>query len=182
MKIKDMCLCALFAIGIGVGAFIRLPVSIVPITLQTLFVILTALIFKKKAIYSVLLYIGIGLLGFPVFASGGGISYVLVPSFGYLIGFVVCAYFVGHYQTQSQIKRFVVCLFGMILIYMIGMLYFALLQYFYYGQAYSVAFLVTSLFLVYIPGDLLSVIVAVAIYERLYKYIPKQLFNQNITS
>ena len=42
----------------------------------------------KRQVYSVLLYIGIGLLGIPVFASGGGISYVLVPSFGYLIGFV----------------------------------------------------------------------------------------------
>ena len=34
MKIKDMCLCALFAVLIGIGAFIKVPVSIVPITLQ----------------------------------------------------------------------------------------------------------------------------------------------------
>ena len=141
MKTKDMCLYALFAVLIGVGAFIKLPISIVPVTLQTLFVILAALILKEKAVYSVLLYIGIGLLGIPVFASGGGISYVLVPSFGYLI----------------------------------GMLYFALLQYFYYGQSYPVMFLITSLFLVYIPGDLLSVIAAIVIYERLQAYVPKKM-------
>ena len=136
--------------------------------------ILAALILKEKAVYSVLLYIGIGLLGIPVFASGGGISYVLVPSFGYLIGFVVCAYFVGHFQYQNYIKTFVVCLIGMLLIYLIGMLYFALLQYFYYGQSYPVMF-ITSLFLVYIPGDLLSVIAAIVIYERLQAYVPKKM-------
>lgn len=180
MKTKDMCLYALFAVLIGVGAFIKLPISIVPVTLQTLFVILAALILKEKAVYSVLLYIGIGLLGIPVFASGGGISYVLVPSFGYLIGFVVCAYFVGHFQYQNYIKTFIVCLIGMLLIYLIGMLYFALLQYFYYGQSYSVMFLLTSLFLVYIPGDLLSVIAAIVIYERLQAYVPKKMLYEEL--
>lgn len=102
MKIKDMCLCALFAVLIAVGAFIKLPVSIVPITLQTLFVILAALVLKKKAVYSVLLYVGMGLLGLPVFTSGGGISYVLVPSFGYLIGFIVCSWFVGNYTDTCR--------------------------------------------------------------------------------
>ena len=101
MKIKDMCLCALFAVLIGIGAFIKVPVSIVPITLQTLFVILASLILRQKAIYSVLLYVCMGLIGLPVFTSGGGISYVLIPSFGYLIGFIISSWFVGRYQNKE---------------------------------------------------------------------------------
>ena len=89
MKTKDMCLYALFAVLIGVGAFIKLPISIVPVTLQTLFVILAALILKEKAVYSVLLYIGIGLLGIPVFASGGG-NLLCACSFIWVFDWVCC--------------------------------------------------------------------------------------------
>ena len=40
-------------------------------------------------------YIAMGLIGIPVFASGGGLSYVLMPSFGYIIGFVVGGFVAG---------------------------------------------------------------------------------------
>lgn len=62
LSVKSMCLCSLFAVLIGIGAFIKLPISIVPVTLQTLFVVLAGLLVKKKmAMISVLLYVGIGL-------------------------------------------------------------------------------------------------------------------------
>ena len=41
---------ALFAVLIAVGAFIKLPISIVPITLQTLFIILAAFVLKENAV------------------------------------------------------------------------------------------------------------------------------------
>ena len=50
MKVKDMCFYALFAVLIAVGAFIKLPISIVPITLQTLFIILAAFVLKENAV------------------------------------------------------------------------------------------------------------------------------------
>lgn len=173
MKIKDMCLYALFAILIAVGAFIKLPISIVPITLQTLFVILAALILRKQAVYSVLLYVGMGLLGLPVFTSGGGISYVLVPSFGYLIGFILSSWFVGSYQSEERVSLFIRCCIGMGMIYIVGMLYFMFIQYIYYGQVFSISWIFTSLCLIYLPGDLLSIIVAIVIYQRVQSAIPQ---------
>lgn len=173
MKIKDMCLYALFAILIAVGAFIKLPISIVPITLQTLFVILAALILRKQAVYSVLLYVGMGLLGLPVFTSGGGISYVLIPSFGYLIGFILSSWFVGSYQSEERVSLFIRCCIGMGMIYIVGMLYFMFIQYIYYGQVFSISWIFTSLCLIYIPGDLLSMIVAIVVYQRIQIYIPQ---------
>ena len=136
MKIKEMCMYALFAILIGVGAFIKLPISIVPVTMQTLFVVMAGLFLKEKAIYSVMLYVGMGLIGLPVFASGGGISYVLVPSFGYLLGFIGAAYFVGKFSSDNKMRNLIICCIGMIIIYIIGILYFVFIQYAYYGKVF----------------------------------------------
>ncbi|NCC54715.1 MAG: biotin transporter BioY, partial [Erysipelotrichia bacterium] len=103
LSIKSMCLCSLFAVLIAVGAFIKIPISIVPITLQTLFVVLAGIILgKRDAFISVLLYIVIGLIGIPVFANGGGIAYVLQPSFGYLLGFMLVAYFIGYFSESVE--------------------------------------------------------------------------------
>ena len=77
MKIsaKDLTLVALFSALIAVGAFIKIPFLLVPITLQTLFIVLSALVLERKlAVLSVIVYIMIGLVGFPIFANGGGID------------------------------------------------------------------------------------------------------------
>lgn len=169
MKVKELCLCALFSAFIAIGAWIKIPVSFIPITLQTLFVILAALVLKKKAIYSVLLYLMIGLMGIPVFIGGGGLSYVMMPSFGYLLGFLICAGFVGRYQKTAYSSLFIRCVYGMLMIYAMGILYFVALQFFYYGKIYTLSFLLTSLCLVYIPGDLISIIAALFIYRRMEK-------------
>ncbi|WP_028044072.1 biotin transporter BioY [Candidatus Stoquefichus massiliensis] len=173
MKVQDMCLYALFAILIAVGAFVKVPVSIVPITLQTLFVILTALILRKRAVYSVLLYIIMGLVGLPVFTNGGGLSYVFVPSFGYLIGFVISSYFIGSYQMSDCFALFIRCFIGLIIIYIVGMIYFVFIQFAYYHQVFSMSWIVVSLCLIYLPGDLLSIIIAIIIYQRVQFMIPQ---------
>lgn len=173
MKIRDMCLYALFAVLIGVGAFIRLPISIIPVTLQTLFVVLAAFVLKKKAVYSVLLYVGMGLLGLPVFTSGGGISYVLVPSFGYLIGFIVCSWFVGNYTDTCRFSLLIRSFIGIMIVYIFGMGYFVFIQYVYYGQLFSISWLLTSLCLIYLPGDLLSILIATIIYQRVASVLPQ---------
>ena len=88
-----MILVALFAALIAVGAFIRVPVPLVPFTMQTFFVVLAGMLLGKKlGAASALVYLAIGLIGIPVFTQGGGIGYVLKPSFGDMIGFIVAGY------------------------------------------------------------------------------------------
>ena len=164
MKIKNMCLYALFSVLIAVGAFIKIPVSIVPITLQTLFVVLAGLMLKKQAVYSVLLYVTMGLIGLPVFTAGGGLSYVLIPSFGYLLGFIIASWYIGRHQDKDLIIR---CCIGLLVIYIVGIVYFVGIQYFYYRQVFTFTWLLTSLCLVYLPGDLLSIVIAIIIYKRI---------------
>ena len=88
----DLILSALFVALITVGAFIKIPVGPVPITLQFMFVLLAGQILNLKSVLlTIIVYIAMGLMGFPVFSGGGGLTYVLTPTFGYIVGFVFAA-------------------------------------------------------------------------------------------
>ncbi len=77
-----MCIVHCFS---AIGAFIRIPVPLVPFTLQITFTTLAGLFLlgSKKGAISVAVYVLMGLIGIPVFTQGGGFSYVLKPSFGF---------------------------------------------------------------------------------------------------
>ena len=89
----------LFAALTAAGAAVAfpLPFSPVPITLQTLFVILAgAMLGPVYGPVSQLLYVAAGVAGMPVFAGGAAGPGVLVgPTGGYLVGFVLGAWTAG---------------------------------------------------------------------------------------
>lgn len=94
---------ALMATLTAVGAFVRIPLPHVPITLQLAFVCLGGLLLGSwRGAASQVVYLTAGLVGFPVFAKGGGPQYVLEPSFGYLLGFVPAAFMAGWITRRSQ--------------------------------------------------------------------------------
>jgi biotin transport system substrate-specific component len=84
----------------------------VPVTLQTLAVAALAAGFGWRiGVATVALYIAEGLSGLPVFASGGGIDYVLRPSFGFILGYLPMAYIIGRAADLGASGR-IVLLFG----------------------------------------------------------------------
>lgn len=84
--------CALFVSLMIAGAFIRIPIPMMPLTFQTFFAVLAGLLLGwHKGMISMVAYMLLGLIGLPVFTSGGGFSYVLMPSFGYILGFIASA-------------------------------------------------------------------------------------------
>ena len=90
MKTKGVIYCGLFTALIAVGAFIKIPIPVVPFTLQYLFTMLAGLLLGSRlGTVSVLSYMLLGLAGLPIFSEGGGLWYVFKPSFGYIIGFAV---------------------------------------------------------------------------------------------
>jgi biotin transport system substrate-specific component len=100
MKTKDLVLCAMFVALIAVGAFIKIPVPVVPFTLQFLFTMLAGLLLGPvNGALAVVVYIVLGLIGLPIFTQGGGPGYIFQPSFGYIIGFAVAAYVNGKIAT-----------------------------------------------------------------------------------
>lgn len=97
-KVRDMALCALFAALISIGAIYAVPLpGGIPFSLQPLMAMLAgAVLGSKRGAISMMLYTLMGLVGLPVFANGtGGFGMIAKPSFGYILGFIVCAYVVG---------------------------------------------------------------------------------------
>ncbi len=164
MKIrpKDMALVALLAGCTAVGAFFRIPLGPAPISLQTFFTMLAGcLLGARLGALSQALYIVTGLLGVPVFTSGAGPSYILSPTFGFLLGFVLCAWVVGTYMKYRPpvMKNFIVAtLAGSLCIYALGIpwLYFILTRI--SGVEITLWGAFKSGCLVFLPGDGLKIL------------------------
>lgn len=105
---------AVFAAGLTIALLAQIrfytPFTPVPVTLQTLGVLLAGLVFGPRAGFlGAGLYLGAGVAGAPVFAGGqGGIGYMLAaseglfaPTLGYLLAFPLAAYIVGALHTRS---------------------------------------------------------------------------------
>ncbi|MFD2444950.1 biotin transporter BioY [Bacillus sp. CGMCC 1.16607] len=103
-KLKMMIVTALFAAIISVLAQITVPLPLVPITGQTLAIGLAATILGSRyGTLSVLLYLLIGSVGVPVFAEfSGGISKLVGPTGGYLVGFVPAAFLMGWIMEKTS--------------------------------------------------------------------------------
>ena len=84
-----------------------LPFSPVPVTAQTLVVLLVgALLGRQRGALSLLAYLAEGAMGWPVFAHGtGGLSHLMGPTGGYLFGFVAAAWITGWLAERSWDRR-----------------------------------------------------------------------------
>ena len=98
--------------------------------MQTLMVLLSgALLGRKKGAASQISYLFLGLIGIPWFSRGGGMSYILSPTFGYVIGFILSAFVAGALIEKGWGKNIVLTVLAMLianaLIYVPGLLWLA---------------------------------------------------------
>ncbi len=127
-QIREIAFISLFAALIASGAFIRIPFVPVPLTLQTFFVMLSATCLRSRdAFFSSLVYLFVGLIGLPVFTTGGGIAALLGPTGGYLAALPISALlssFVMKLPFLSVKKRALVsALINTLIIYSIGIIW-----------------------------------------------------------
>jgi len=125
---KDVVLVLSFAFLTGISAVMKVEIGAVPITMQTFVVLLSgALLGSKKGALSQLTYLLMGLSGIFWFARGGGIAYLLSPTFGYIIGFVLASFVVGWLYEKGMGKRIetavMAMLIGNIVLYIPGLLW-----------------------------------------------------------
>ncbi len=177
---QRMILCALFAALIAVGAFIKIPVPVVPFTLQFLFTTLAGMFLGPKlGAVSVLVYLALGLAGVPIFAQGGGPSYVLVPTVGYLIGFVAGTYITGTIAGKSaapSIMRLLSAGFaGLAAVYLVGMAYYYVICNYVLGTPIAFWPLFLYCFLLAVPGDLAICVVCAILGNRIIPQIRRYL-------
>jgi len=171
--IRKIVMCAMFTALICAGAFIQIPVPPVPITMQTMFVIMAGLMLGSKyGAASALTYLVLGLAGVPVFTGGGGITYVFRPSFGFIIGFVFAAFIAGYIVEKANnfdTKTIAVAAFaGLAVMYVIGCIYMYFILNVYMGlEDRGISFVLMNGFLLFMPGEVAKMTLGAVIVRRL---------------
>lgn len=169
---KQLILCALFTTLIIVGTFIKIPIPVLPFTLQFLFTMMAGLLLGgEMGAYSVCIYILLGLIGLPIFTEGGGLGYIFKPSFGYIIGFCIASYVTGKIANKVSnptYKRILIANFiGLAIVYSLGMLYYYIICNFVINTPIGVWPLFLYCFILAVPGDILLCILSAILYKRL---------------
>ena len=168
---QDMVLCGVFTTLIAVGAFIKVPIPVVPFTLQFLFTMLAGLLLGgRKGALSVGVYILLGLVGLPVFAEGGGFWYILKPSFGYLLGFMLAAYVTGRMvERKGRLTTgwvMAVNFLGLFIVYASGMIYYYVICNYVIDTPIAIGPLFLYCFVLAVPGDICLCILAAILTVR----------------
>lgn len=175
-NVRNMMFCAIFTVLIAVGAFIKIPIPVVPFTLQVLFVLLAGLLLGSKlGTLSSLIYMLLGLVGVPIFTEGGGFWYILKPPFGYIVGFVVGAFVTGKIvesRKKTELKWLLIANFaGLMVVYLFGIVYCYIICNFVIDTPIVVwPLLVTCLFLP-IPGDIALCIFGALLAKKLRPFL-----------
>jgi len=168
--IRDIALVAGFALLTAFCAQLRFEIGVVPITAQTFAVLLAgALLGSKRGAFSQITYLLGGLIGLPLFARGGGVSYLLSPTFGYIVGFILASFFIGLLCERGFDRRvetaILAMLGGNLLIYLPGLLWLA--------RFVSIDSLLTVGFYPFLLGDLLKILLAGSILPLGWRLIKR---------
>jgi biotin transport system substrate-specific component len=173
---RDLIITSLFTALTAVGGFISIPLGPVPITLQTIFVVLSGLILGSKlGALSQIIYVILGLVGLPIFAGGiGGLTSVVSPSFGFVIGFIAAAYVIGKLTEKNKSLSTIIysVVLGSFVIYLIGVPYFYFIFTSYLGKSINFYGALKYACLPFIPGDIIKAIISIILARKL---IPKLL-------
>ena len=158
-KTKKLTLSALFSALLVVSGFLRIPLPPTAITLQLQVALLAGVLLGGEwGCVSVLIYAALGLLGLPVFAGGGGFSYLLQPTFGYILGFAVAAFVSGKLAKAGErsVKKILLSLFvGVAIVYAIGVAYAAVILSVHLGETMGFWEFVLAYALWTLPKDIL---------------------------
>lgn len=179
---RDITTTAVFAaLAVVAAMLIRFGGAYVPFSLLPFVAMLAGgLLGARLGALSIIVYILLGLIGVPVFATPpfGGPAYVLKPTFGFLLGFAGGAYVIGallkNREQSGFVRYFLSMVAGLAVIYLIGLPYLYAILTFYLGKTVSVGQVLTIGFTPFIALDLVKAVVAAvlakAVYRRLNAY------------
>ena len=127
--VKYLFLALVGSILLAISSKIKIPFYPVPMTMQTLVVLIIGIGFGwKLGVATVMLYLFEGIIGLPVFSGtpekGIGLVYFTGPTMGYLIGFIVATFFAGKFNYNNNlINNFLKLTFATSFIYILGILW-----------------------------------------------------------
>lgn len=171
MTIKRMSMISLCAAILTVSVIlvpsISIPALDLSFTLQTLFVVLIGYYLKPSdAFFSIMIYVLMGAIGLPVFSQGrGGFSALLGPSGGFIMLFPIVGFLISSFKSKTRNTVYDILIgfiFSIVLLYLMGTLWLS----FSIGIGYLQALYGM---LVFLPFDIIKLILAYTIYRRLPK-------------
>lgn len=169
----DAALIVLFSGFVALTAQITIPMWPVPISGQTLGVLLTgALLGSRRGTLAILLYLAEGALGLPVFTPGGamGMARFMGPTGGYLLGFVIAAGLVGRLAERGWDRRFgwaaLAMALGNLAIYLCGVTWLAIVL----GSAQQA---IAGGLVPFVVGDLLKIVIAAIVLPGGWKFVQR---------
>lgn len=155
------------------SAKLSIPFYPVPMTLQTLVVLCLAMALGPwLGVSAVLAYLAQGALGLPVFAGtpekGIGLAYMLGTTGGYLLGFVVSAFVVGHLAyrrwDRSLLTMIAAMLIGNLIIYTLGLVWLGTVV------GWDKPILAWGM-MPFLLGDLAKILIAAALLPSIWKLL-----------
>ncbi len=166
---KKLCLSGLFTAITVICSWITIP-SAVPFTLQVFAIVLSCYVLGWYAFLSYLCYLLLGIIGVPVFSGFNfGISIILGPTGGFLIGFVftILISIIGKRLAKNQIVLFFITLLGLIACYIFGIFWYV----FIYLKA-DFSFIIDAIKIAVLPFilfDIVKIVLAQFISQKLIK-------------
>jgi biotin transport system substrate-specific component len=156
-----------FAALTALGAQVQIPHQPVPFTLQTFFVLLSsAFLGSRNGSASQLLYLGVGLIGAPIFTAGGfGAARLFGPTGGYLLSFPIAALLIGYLvQLRDGFVWTLIAMFlGLVVVFTMGTSFLNLFYLHDFKQAFVGGFLIFSWW------DVVKLFAAAGIYNEFGK-------------
>ncbi|MBO8172076.1 MAG: biotin transporter BioY [Bacillaceae bacterium] len=174
LQARDITLVSLFVALMVISAMVaRFFPTVVPFSLQPFVALLAGVILGKRlGPLAIGVYILLGLVGVPVFAKApfGGFSYVLQPTFGFLLGFVLTPYIIGLFieGKKKSLARYVTgTLLGVVAMYLVGLPYlYVVLKYVLELEQASWMYVIKIGFIPFITLDVVKAVVASVIGLR----------------
>lgn len=116
------------ALAIAAAAQMSIPMNPVPITFQTIAIMIIGLTYEPRlAMNTMVTYLVAGAAGLPVFSHfSGGLPYMMGPTGGYLVGFFVTPIIMAYFQQSresSAISTLCNCMLGSLVIYALGVIW-----------------------------------------------------------
>ncbi len=177
IEVKSLTFTAMMTAILCVLAPFSIPIGSVPISAATFVVYFAALLLgTKRSLVCVGLYIVIGAVGVPVFNGwSGGFSHIVGPTGGYIIGYLVIAFFTGWFMKLGHSRLpmiFLGMLIGTLGCYILGTSWLALQLSMDGKTALTVGVLP------FIPGDIAKMIISVLIALPMRKQLSAYLDNK----
>jgi biotin transport system substrate-specific component len=170
-KTQKITLTALFAALICAIAPLSVPIGPIPITLATFAIYLAAATLGKKlGTLSVLVYILVGIVGFPVFAGfSSGLPKIIGVTGGFIVGYIPLAFIAGSFKEfRGSWKYPVGMAAGTVALYILGVVWYSVVT----GSGLIAS--VTVCVVPFLPGDALKIVAASIIAVPLSVVIQKR--------